>query len=253
MQDIHALKEMIARRKSTRSYTGEVVDAATMEQIRSFLDQLRPLIPDIRVRWEIVGSDDVQCLQPWKTPHYIAVFSQEKEGWQENAGFMFQQADLYIQSLGLGVCWVGLGWLTDEYLKAHPMTEDEKFVILLPFGVAKETPHREASEFKRKSLADIADRPDERLEPVRIAPSAVNGQPWYFVHEGDVLHAYLVHLGPLKKRTHGKYIHVDMGIALAHLYVTYGKGFQFFKVDQPPEAEGYDYVGSVRLDGFCEA
>ena len=27
----------------------------------------------------------------------------------ENAGFIFQQVDLYIQSLGLGSCWVGLG------------------------------------------------------------------------------------------------------------------------------------------------
>lgn len=252
MQNMQALKEMMTRRKSTRSYTGEAVDAVRMEQIRSFLGQLRPLLPDIRVRWDIVGSDDVQCLQPWKTPHFIAVFSQEKDGWRENAGFMFQQADLYIQSLGIGVCWVGLGWLTDEYLKAHPLAEDEKFVILLPFGVAKEAPHREASEFKRKALAEISDRPDERLEPVRIAPSAVNGQPWYFVHEGDVLHAYVTHLGPIKKRTHGKYIHVDLGIALAHLYVSSSEGFRYFKAEQPPKQEDYDYVGSVRLNGSGE-
>lgn len=247
-----SLKEMIYRRKSTRSYTGEAVDSARMDAIRRFLDQLKPLEPAIRVRWEIVGSEDVQCLQPWKTPHFIAVFSQEKEGWRENAGFMFQQADLYIQSLGLGVCWVGLGWLTDAYLKEHPLAEDEKLVILLPFGVAQESPHREPSEFRRKALSEIADMPDPRLEPARVAPSATNGQPWYFVHEGDVIHACVTHLGPIKRRTHGRFIRVDLGIALAHLYAAYGEGFEFFRAEQPPEVNGYDYVGSIRLSAAQE-
>lgn len=238
-------KQMIFHRKSTRSYTGEAVEETTMNLIRGFLTNLKPLFPHIPMRWDVVGCQDVRCLQSWKTPHYLAVFSQEEEGWRENVGFMFQQADLYLQSLGLGVCWVGLGWLTDEYRQAHPLAPGERLAILMPFGVAQEKPYRQANEFQRKALSEIADWPDERLEPVRVAPSAMNGQPWYFVHEGDRLHVYLERLGPLKRRTQGKFIHVDLGIALAHLYLTMGETFQYIRVEQPPQVEGYDYAGSV--------
>lgn len=44
--------------------------------------------------------------------------------------------------------------------------------------------------FKRKSMEQITDRPDAKLEPARLAPSAVNSQPWFFAHEGDTIHVW---------------------------------------------------------------
>lgn len=67
------------------------------------------------------------------------------------------------------------------------------------------------------SLEQITDKPDPRLEPARLAPSAVNGQPWYFAHEGETIHIYCNKKGsPL-----------DAGIALAHLYVANMESFRF--------------------------
>ncbi|MBQ4550147.1 MAG: nitroreductase, partial [Oscillospiraceae bacterium] len=86
-------------------------------------------------------------------------------------------------------------------------------------------------------LAQIADTPDPRLEPARLAPSAVNSQPWYFTHEGDAIHVYRSRKGS----------RLDAGIALAHLYVANEKTFHFFKADQITDLAGYTYIGSVTL------
>lgn len=236
---------MISCRRSVRSYLPEVVSKDTLAAIEAFIAQVRPLDPDIRVKAMILGRDEVTTLQKWDTPHFLAIFSEDKPGWRENIGFMFQQVDLYFQSIGLGSCWVGLGWPTADEQTPAAM----RFGILMPFGHPKEdVPERkDISEFKRKTLAEIADAEDQRLECVRIAPSATNSQPWYFTHDGDVLHVYREELGLIKQRTHGKFNPMDMGIALAHLYVTYGERFSFWREEQPPELEGYIYTGTIRI------
>lgn len=238
------LQEMINRRKSTRSHTGEAADPALLQQILDRAASLHPLDPSIRTAALLLDKSQVHCLQPWKTPHYLAVYSEEKEGYLENAGFLYQQLDLFIQSLGLGCCWVGLGTPADSVIPPEGM----KFVILLIFGPTAESPLRDgAADFQRRSLADVSDREDPRLEPARLAPSAMNSQPWYFLHDGDVIHAYCVIHNRLKQRTLGRANRIDMGIALGQLYVSCPERFQAFRAENPPARHGYSYVRSFRL------
>ena len=225
------LHEMIFRRKSCRSFTGKPVDAEMIEKILSF--DLKPLYPDIKVRMDIVGKDKVRCICPWTTPQLIAIYSQEAEGYLENIGFLFQQMDLYLQTLGLGACWLGMG-------RMNPRTTTEvegmKFVIMLAFGHPKGNPLRQdLNGFKRKAMDKITDLTDSRLEPARLAPSAVNSQPWYFTHDGDAIH---VHCSKKGSR-------LDAGIALAHLYVANTETFRFFQAEGVAEVPGYAYLGSV--------
>ena len=86
-------------------------------------------------------------------------------------------------------------------------------------------------------MEKITDKPDFRLEPARLAPSAVNSQPWYFTHEGDTIHVYCSKKGS----------HLDIAIALAHLYVENEKVFGFFKIENAREVPGYGYIGSINL------
>ena len=227
------LQEMIFKRKSCRSFTGKPVDAETIEKILSF--EPKPLYPDIKVRMDIVSRDKVKCLCPWTTPQLITIYSEETEGYLENIGFQFQQMDLYLQTLGLGVCWLGLG-------KMNPKTTDHvegmKFVIMLAFGYPKGNQLRhDLKGFKRKPMEKIADRSDPRLEVARLAPSAVNSQPWYFTHDGDTILVYCSKKGSK----------LDAGIALAHLYVANMESFRFFKSEAAAEVPGYAYVGSIAL------
>ena len=232
------MQDMIYRRKSCRSFTGRPVDGEVIEKILSF--EPKPLYPDIKVRMDIVPREQVKCICPWTTPQLIAVYSKETEGYLENAGFLFQQMDLYLQTLGLGVCWLGMGKMNP---KTAPAVEGMKFVIMLAFGEPKEACLREnLDEFKRKDAGQIADRADPRLEPARFAPSAVNAQPWYFAHEGEMIHAYCT-----RKRVAGDMHIIDMGIALAHLYVANPHAFRFFRASNPAQVAGHDYIGSFTL------
>ena len=227
------LNEMIYHRKSCRSFTSKPVDAEMIEKILSF--ELKPLYSEIKVRMDVVRRDKVKCICPWTTPQLIAIYSEEADGYLENIGFLFQQMDLYLQALGLGVCWLGMG-------RINPKTTTEvdgmKFVIMLAFGNPKgDQLRRDLKSFKRKSMEQIMDKPDPRLEPARLAPSAVNSQPWYFVHEDDTVHAYCSRKGSS----------LDTGIALAHLYVANKESFRFYKEETTAKIPGYGYIGSVTL------
>ena len=232
------LHEMMFHRKSCRSFMGKPVDGEMMEQILSF--EMKPLYPEIKVRMDIVSRNQVKCICPWTTPQVIAIYSEEAEGWLENVGFLFQQMDLYLQTLGLGTCWLGMG---KPNPKSAPVVEDMKFAMMLAFGHPKGAQIRQTeTEFRRKPLDQIADQADPRLEPARLAPSSVNSQPWYFSHEGDAIHAYCISKGMT-----GYMNRIDLGIALSHLYVANQEAFQFFHAEAAPPVPGYTYIGSVKL------
>ena len=227
------LHEMIFKRKSCRSFTNVPVDAATVETIKAF--SMKPLYPEINVRMDIVSRDKVKCICPWTTPQLITIYSEEAEGYSENIGFLFQQMDLYLQTLGLGVCWLGMGRMNSKTTTA---VEGMKFVIMLAFGYPKGDQLRhDLKGFKRRPMEQITDKPDPRLEPARLAPSAVNSQPWYFTHEGEAIHVWCSKKGN----------RLDAGIALAHLYVSNGERFRFFKAEHVTGLPGYTYIGSVTL------
>lgn len=232
------LNEMICCRQSCRSFTGVPVSAELLDAIRAF--SMKPLYPEIKVHWEVVSKDMVRSLCPWTTPQLIAIYSEETDGWLENVGFMFQQMDLYLQSIGLGACWLGLGKMRPN---AAPRVAGMQFAILLAFGNPKEGwKHRQLKDFKRKSLEQIADLADSRLEPARLAPSAVNSQPWYFTHGDEAIHVYRVDSSRLRYMNR-----IDMGIALAHLYVANEETFRFFREENAAAVDGCEYVGSITL------
>lgn len=235
------LKEMICKRKSFRKYTGQPVGEETLEKIRSFVASAKPLYPDIRTEVKIVTKEQVRFYFPWKTPQLLAIYSENRPCYLENVGFLFQQVDLYLQSIGLGSCWLGLGKLRE---RVDVDGEGLEFVILLAFGHPAEELRQGAGDFRRKALSEIADREDPALEPARLAPSSTNSQPWYFTHEGDAVHAFCSKGGVLKHEMLGAMNRIDMGIALAHMYVANPHTFRFFHAPQTPAPEGYAYTGS---------
>lgn len=232
-------KEMIFKRKSCRSYTDMPVSGSLLDQVKATV--LQPLYPQIKTHWEIVPREQVRCLCPWTTPQVITIYSEKKPGYLENAGFLFQQLELQLQCLGLGVCWLGMGRLASQGAR-H--IDGMEFIIMLAFGFPKASALRESPEaFKRKLPAQIADRPDPRLEPARLAPSSVNSQPWYFTHEDDTLHVFCAHKGVLKFALNDMN-RIDIGIALAHLYLSYPESFRFFRTQSAAPVKGHSYIGS---------
>ena len=234
---------MIPRRRSVRAYRAERIDNAVLADLLRYMAGLVPLIPGVKVEGRIIPTDHGNFLQKWKTPHFIAIFSDGSDDGLLNVGFMYQQLDLYAQSLGLGTCWVGLGSLTDK----EPVPEGMKLAVMMAIGIPDDVPERTAADFRRKPMQEISDRPDDRLEALRLAPSATNSQPWFVTHEGDTLHLYREELGLIKQRTHGRMNKIDMGIGLCHLYAEHPETFRFHREEKAPQVEGQIYVGSVTL------
>lgn len=242
------LREMITRRRSFRSYTGVPVAGETLEKITAFCAELKPLYPDRPIRSEIIGADCIRSILPWLPPQAVAIFTPEEVDDLENAGFVYQQLDLYLQSLGLGTCWIGMGALNGKGEALTDRKDGMKLAILIAFGYPKGDGLRTGPEaFQRKSLSEIADREDARLEPARLAPSSVNSQPWYFTHGEDCIRAYCIAPGLLRHKSLKRFNRIDMGIALAHLYVSNPGTFRFFREENAPEEKGYYYVGSFTL------
>lgn len=240
------LTEMIYRRKSVRSFTNGLVSDEILNRIEEFVASAKPLYPEIKVKMEIVPRNQVKCICPWTTQQLITIFSEDKPGYLENAGFIFQQLDLYLQSIGIGTCWLGMGTLTAEDVFEKQRQDGLKYVMMIAFGHPKGKALRDGkTDFKRKPLGEISDLEDERLEPARLAPSSVNSQPWYFAHEENVIHVYCMHKGLLNK-TLGNTNQLDVGIALAHMYVANKDTFSFKKLDQHNNKKDCTYIGS-----FC--
>ena len=224
------LKDMLYARRSVRKYLDQPLNEGELRELRYAFGRMKPLYPGIRVRWEILEKEQVRLFMPWKAPQLMAVYSEKKEGYLENVGFLFQQMDLYLQSIGLGSCWIGLG-------KPRYQNEEDgaEFVILLGFGKPQGTPLRIGSaDFKRKTPAQIADRVDASLEHARVAPSSTN------------YHAYMATDGLRKHTMIGAMNRIDMGIALAHMYVANEARFRFFYAEAPKK-DGYQYIGSFTL------
>ncbi len=233
---------MIDKRKSCRSYTDRPVEDAVWEKLRNF--QMKPLDPDIKVRWETVSRDHIRCMCKFTTPQLIAIYSEKKPGYLENAGFMFQQMELYLHTLGLGVCWLGLGKPDKEVEELVPGMD---FVILLTVGYPDGEFRKGPEEFQRESMEKISDREDIRLEPARLAPSSCNSQPWYFTHEGEEIHVFWDQRGLLKRKILAYFNPIDMGIALAHLYLTNPDTFRFYRKENVTAEKGREYIGTVTL------
>ena len=237
------MENAIYYRRSCRSYSSEPLTRTELAEIEDFSKTLVPLDNKIRTALQIVPGDAVRFYFPWKAPQLIAFFSENKPGYLENAGFILQQMDLWLQSRGLGVCWLGLGKLKNQVKTPEGM----EFVILLAFGTPKEVLSREKRKFNRKTMAEISDWEDKKLECVRVAPSSTNSQPWYFTHEGETIHAFRSEAGLLRHAMLGTMNRIDMGIALAHLYVENKESFRYFSAEPTQIPAGHCYTGSFTL------
>lgn len=245
------LYESIFKRKSIRNYDLTPLDENTLTEISYHLNNLEHLYDDIKTEFKIIGTDDVNRRMMKKAPHYIAVFSENKEAYLTNIGFMLQQMDLYLSASGIGSCWQGIPKPKKEVLNSSSL----EFIILLAFGKPNEPLHRKSVlEFKRKPLKDISDVDgvNDLLEAARLAPSATNSQLWLFKGDKNIINVYAVKPGFVKGLLAKKYIPIDAGIALYHLKLAAehsGKNTEiiFDKSEKKNASKENEYIASLKL------
>ena len=230
------MNEIIRKRKSIRKYDMTKLDESSLAAVKSQIENVAPLYPDIRYSIEIEGK--TKGLFNIAAPHYLVFRSEEKDGSHVNIGFIGQQLDLFFSENGLGACWLGASKPQEKEASSLP------FVICMSFGKPSGPLHRDLQQFRRKTLAQISEGADERLEAARLAPSGINAQGWFFVAGSGKIHCYRKSLNPVMGLVLGRMGEIDLGIAICHIFKE-SENFRFEKDENAPAKKGYVYVGSV--------
>ena len=200
------LYETIFTRRAVRSYDMTALESAELTEIQAFISAIKQIDGQC-VRLEIVTADKVKNDI---APHYILAYCVADDRAYMNVGYVLQNVDLYLQSNGYGSLWLGM---------AKPSEPDDDFCIMLAFGKTNVPPRREVSEFKRLPIGEISNTDNDLAQAARLAPSAMNSQPWKLdFAEGKVTIRYFGR-GITQLVLKNKLSKIDLGIVTWHIVV----------------------------------
>ena len=229
----------ISQRKSCRKYDLHPLKQEILEEIQNAVLGFEPLFPDLPLQWRFTKK--VKGRFHVEAPHYVIISGQGKPGEMEHAGFLFQQLVLWFDAMDIGCVWLGAS-------KDAETTDIKDDIIAIGFGFTTEPVHRTKEQFKRKPIEKITNVPDDFcMQAVRLAPSGMNTQPWYFEQHTDQVHVYKQKLKPPISLIY-KHADIDMGIALCHYALACkesGKSFCFSRSAALPDKAGFLPFGII--------
>lgn len=155
-----------------------------MDALSEFLTTVKPLHEGIRTAFRIVPEAETSCHRG--AEYCILMYSEKKEDYLKNIGYIGQQIDLYCVSQGIGSLWVGMG------KPKETEWDGLSYVIMIEIAGVKEDSFRnDMFKAKRKDLAEIWSGEEYNVANiVRFSPSACNSQPWIVESENNVLKIY---------------------------------------------------------------
>ena len=168
------LYQMVFKRKSFHIFKNTlVISEEELAQIETAFLECKPLIPEIKVGMKIVPAAATTCKRGQE--YCILLYSEKKEGYLPNIGYLGQQLDLILASMNIGALWFGIG-------KTDVRSDGElDFVIMIAIAKMEETKFRKNMwRSKRKPIEEIwfGEYYLEAANIARFAPSACNTQPW---------------------------------------------------------------------------
>ncbi len=214
------LYQMVFKRKSFHLFRGignEKLSAGELSEIKAFWQSLTPLCPDIQVAMEIVPES--QTTNCHGQEYCLAFYSEKKENYLQNIGYLGQLMDLYLVSRNIGTCWYGIGGAKKT---TH---EGLGYVIMLAFAKVDDPVkfRKDMWKAKRKETGEIwQGQPIDGVTDIaRFSPSACNSQPWRVERNGDTLNIYRYRkpgrIGILSPTNAKHFNRIDMGIYLCIL------------------------------------
>ena len=181
--------EMIFKRKSFhifRNVGNETIGNDEIDEIKKVYEKFHSLRPEIKTAIQIVPAEKTSCKRGEE--YCILLFSENKEGYLQNIGYLGEQLDLYLVSRNIGTLWFGIG-KTDE----KPF-DGMAFVIMIAIRKISDAKKYRKDMFgsKRKSISEMweGEQIPGVADIVRFAPSACNSQPWFVKNTGGRLTVY---------------------------------------------------------------
>ena len=179
------LYDMIFKRKSFhlfRNVGDEMITEQEINDIYSAWESFKPLFADIKTAIKIVPEKDTTCRRGGE--YSILIYSEKKDGYLANAGYLGEMLDLYLASINIGALWFGIGKAKEK--------EYQGLQYVIMFAVRKISDlskfRKDMFKSKRKSLSEIweGNTINGVSDIVRFAPSACNSQPWRVVNDGNL-------------------------------------------------------------------
>lgn len=198
--------------KDTQPLTANEIDG-----INAFISCIVPLNPQIKTKIVIVPEAETSCKRGGE--YCILFYSEKKDEYLRNVGYIGEQIDLYLASQNIGALWYGIGKPKEEAV------DGLDFIIMISIAKMPEDKFRkDMFKAKRKPLEETWSGETLNVaQIVRFTPSACNTQPWISENNGKEL---LVHrfkkpgkrgIMPAEKVRY--YNKIDMGIYLFMLEV----------------------------------
>ena len=213
------LYDMIFKRKSFhlfRNIGKEKITDDEIKDIEEYFTKLKPLVEDIKVKFKIAKSG-VTCRRGQE--YCILIYSEKKENYLQNIGYLGEQLDLYLVSRNIGTLWFGIGKVEEKQL------DGLDYVIMI--AIAKvDSPdkfRKDMYKSKRKELQEIWNGESflDIANVVGFAPSACNTQPWIVDSNDKELNVYRYRKegkrGIMPKNLVIYYNQIDIGIFLCFL------------------------------------
>lgn len=181
------LYTMIFKRKSFHFFKDidKKISSQELVNIEEKYKTLVPLIRDIKTDIKIVPAGETTCKRGGE--YCILLYSEKKDNYLQNIGYIGEQLDLYLTSLNIGTLWFGIG-------KTDIIRDDDlEFVIMIAIAkVSEDCFRKDMFKSKRKTLNEIWSGEEyiDIANIVRFAPSACNTQPWIVESSKDKLEVY---------------------------------------------------------------
>ena len=213
-----SLYEMIFKRKSFhlfRNIGNEKITKEELEDIINRFNLLKPLVDDIKVKIKIVK--DTGCHRGQE--YCILFYSEKKDNYLQNIGYLGEQMDLYLVSKNIGTLWFGIGKPEEKEI------DGLDYVIMMAISKVDTIDkfRKDMYKSKRKELSEIweGDSYLDIANIVRFAPSACNTQPWRVLSSDNELKVYRYRKagkrGIMPKDMVIYYNQIDIGIFLCFL------------------------------------
>lgn len=214
-------------RDSRRRFTGEPVAPETLDALGEHCDGFRPFEgARVALAREPLPSffaglrGGYSSFHGW-TALLVMIGDATVDDVPPKVGYTGEAAVLEAVRRGLGTCWVA-GLISQRKVRGMvELAPAERAFAVSPLGYAADAGDGSPPSYNRRELSELAPGvgagkwPDwafEGLTLARIAPSAVNRQPWRFRLDGDGI---VVAVDP-KTRAYGISPRLDCGIAMLH-------------------------------------
>lgn len=168
------LYDMIFKRKSFhlfRNIGNEHITEDELKEIEIEFNNFKPLVEDIKVK---IVKDSTTCKRGQE--YCILLYSEKKDNYLQNIGYIGEQLDLYLVSKNIGTLWFGIGKVEEKQL------DGLDFVIMIAIAKidSEEKFRKNMYKSKRKELSEIwnGDYYLDVANVVRFTPSACNTQLW---------------------------------------------------------------------------